>query len=122
LSGDRPLFGVLDTPSPEDYCNVFMRFDQSMSGGKLLEHCKQERVIAGLEANLNNLNGWQKRQNGSIKDINDTLKEIQKDIEAIKLAIATPRGPSWAVALIIAALSTISTSLIVFVATKMGGG
>lgn len=84
-----------------------------------MEHCKQEGVIATLRADVANLNGWQKRQNGSIVEINKTLKEIQGDIQDIKIALATPRGPSWAVATIMTILSSICVSLIVFVVTRI---
>ena len=87
-----------------------------------MEHCKQEGIIASLQANISNLNGWQKRQNGNIDKINTTLQDIKKDIEDIKITLATPRGPSWAVATIMTVLSSICISLVVFVVTKMGGG
>lgn len=87
-----------------------------------MEHCKQEGVIASLQANIANLNGWQKRQNGSIDKVNVTLQDIKKDIEDIKITLAAPRGPSWAVATIMTTLSSICVSLIVFVLTRVGGG
>lgn len=86
-----------------------------------MDPCKQEGVIASLLANIENLNGWQKRQNGSIAEINKTLKGIQGDIQEIKITLASPRGPSWATATLITVLSSVCVSLIVFVVTKMGG-
>lgn len=88
----------------------------------MTEPCKQEGVLAGLLANIDNLKNWQKQQNGSIADINKTLKEIQGDVQDIKLNLATPRGPSWAVATIMTVLSSVCVSLIVFVVTRLGGG
>lgn len=88
----------------------------------MTEPCKQEGVLAGLLTNIDNLKNWQKQQNGSITDINKTLKEIQNDIQDIKLNLAAPRGPSWAVATIMTVLSSVCVSLIVFVVTRLGGG
>ena len=61
---------------------------------------------------IEHLKEWQKRQNGSLGEIADCMKEIKDDVQEIKLENAQGK-PSWAVALIMGALLSAITGLIV---------
>ena len=61
------------------------------------------------------LQEWQERQNGSIESIDATLKKIIEKINELNLAIVGGR-PSWAISLIMSFLLALSTGLFVYVA------
>ena len=41
-----------------------------------MDHCKQEGVIAGLEKSVENLEGWQKSQNGAIIRVEGKIDKL----------------------------------------------
>jgi len=81
---------------------------------------KLSEQVAENTANIKNLEGWQKQQNGSIQNINKAISEIKSDISDIKVALAAPHGPSWPVAIMITILCSVCTSLIIYIVTRGG--
>ena len=65
--------------------------------------CKQEAALKHVWA--------------SIGEIKECLKEIKGDMVEIKVSLASPRGPSWAVASILTILTSVCVSFIVFYIT-----
>ena len=62
------------------------------------------------------LEGWQKRQNGELGDVRRGMEEIKQSINKINVELIGGR-PSWAVSLLITALFSIATGLVVFLLT-----
>jgi len=71
------------------------------------------RRFTEQEKDLEHLKDWQKRQNGSLGEIADCMKEIKDDVQEIKLENARGR-PSWALSIAFAALLSLVTGLVVY--------
>jgi len=87
-----------------------------------------DHKITRVEEKVVHLEKVQKMQQDSIIDICQTMKtlkdttdsfirDIHKDISAIRIELARPQGISWSVAIVVNALSVISTALIVYLVT-----
>ena len=73
------------------------------------------RLFAMHQKDLDSLNEWQARQNGSLQRIDGNLEKISVKINELEMSIVKGR-PTWAVSIIISALSAISVGLAVYVA------
>ena len=89
---------------------------------------KGAMYVVGNSKDITALQEWQERQNGTLNDMNQCLRGINKqiaqlqveDIAALRLEMSKGK-PSWAVTIIITVLSSITVGAIVF-ALKVAGG
>ncbi len=73
------------------------------------------QLFALHQKDIDSLNEWQGRQNGSLGRIDKSLEKISGKINELEMTIVSGR-PTWAVSIIISALSAISVGLAVYVA------
>ena len=84
--------------------------------------------VVGNSKDITALQEWQERQNGTLADMNQCLREIKKqiarlqleDIAALRLEMSKGK-PSWTVTMIITILSSITVGAIVFALRVVGG-
>ena len=84
--------------------------------------------VVGNSKDINSLHKWQERQNGTLADMNQCLRDIKKQIALLQVEdIATLRlemskgKPTWAITFLLAFLSSVTVGAIVF-ALKVAGG
>ena len=87
-----------------------------------------ELVMFGNKKDIDSFQEWQERQDGTLADMNQCLREIKKqiaqlqleDIAALRLEMSKGK-PSWTVTMIITILSSITVGAIVFALRVVGG-
>ena len=84
--------------------------------------------VIGNSKDITALQEWQIRQNGTLKDMNECLKAIKKQIAQLQvediadLRVEMSRGkPTWAVTVIISVLASLTVGAAVF-ALKVAAG
>jgi len=89
---------------------------------------KGAMFVVGNSKDITALQEWQERQNGTLNDMNQCLRDIKKqiaqlqveDIAALRLEMSKGK-PTWTVTMIITVLSSITVGAIVF-ALRVAGG
>ena len=84
--------------------------------------------VIGNSKDITALQEWQVRQNGTLKDMNECLKDIKKqiallqveDIAALRLEMSKGK-PTWAITSLLAFLSSVTVGAIVFALRVVGG-
>lgn len=91
--------------------------DQILSGMQDKIH-EGELYVVGNTKDIVALQEWQIRQNGTLVEIKDCLKEIVEDITDLRLEVVKGK-PSWVVLALITFLSSVTVGAVVF-AIKIG--
>lgn len=89
---------------------------------------KGAMFVVGNSKDITALQEWQVRQNGTLNEMNQCLRDIKKqiaqlqveDIAALRLEMSKGK-PSWTVTMIITILSSITVGAIVFALRGAGG-
>ena len=89
---------------------------------------KGAMFVVGNSKDITALQEWQERQNGTLAEMNQCLKDIKKqiarlqaeDIANLRLEMAKGK-PSWAVLIIISFLLSMTVGAIVFALKTTGG-
>jgi len=69
---------------------------------------------------INNLEQWQKTQNGTLKEICELIRDLRKDLHDLNLSFVVGR-PSWAITIILGIAATIIGSTITAFLILRGG-
>ena len=84
--------------------------------------------VVGNSKDITALQEWQQRQNGTLREIEKCLAAIDKRIhqlqteDIVSLRLELARGkPTWAIALILAFMSSLTVGAIVFALRVVGG-
>ncbi len=94
---------------------------------------EERHIVARVEERMNHLEKVQEIHDKNLSDVCSTLKElrsttdsfirdIHRDIAAIRVELAKPQGVSWTLAFTLNIMSIIVTALIMYVVTEQGGG
>lgn len=98
LTGDKPKVCITDK-----YGHV-VTFPQ---------RCPHEQTIGKLQYAVHGLESWRTQQVQAALELQNAIMEVHQAINAIRVQIAKPQGPSWAVAVVLAFLSSLSVGVVV---------